>query len=79
MFKVRILSADATLFEGEAQAAFLPGTLGEFEVMDHHADLMSTLGKGTVRVRTNGALKEINITSGIVRIKDSELTACVEL
>jgi F-type H+-transporting ATPase subunit epsilon len=79
MFKVRILSADATLFEGEAQAAFLPGTLGEFEVMDHHADLMSTLGKGAVRVRTNGALKEINITSGIVRIKDSELTACVEL
>ena len=79
MFKVRILSADATLFEGEAQAAFLPGTLGEFEVMDHHAALMSTLGKGAVRVRTNGALKEINITSGIVRIKDSELTACVEL
>ena len=79
MFKVRILSADATLFEGEAQAAFLPGTLGEFEVTDHHADLMSTLGEGTVRLRKNGKVTETRITSGIVRIKDSELTACVEL
>lgn len=79
MFKVRILSADATLFEGEVEAAFLPGTLGEFEVTDHHADLMSTLGGGTVRLRTNGKVTETRITSGIVRIKDSELTACVEL
>ncbi len=79
MFKVRILSANATLFEGMVDAAFLPGTLGEFEVTNHHADFMSTLQKGTIRLRSKDSTTEKDITSGIARVKNSELTVCVEL
>ena len=43
MIRIKILSAEATVFSGTADAVFLPGEIGEFEVLDHHADLMSTL------------------------------------
>lgn len=34
MFKVRILSAETTVFDGMVDAAFFPSELGEFEVLD---------------------------------------------
>ena len=79
MFKVRILSAETTVFDGMVDAAFFPSELGEFEVLDHHADLMSTRTKGTIRLRQKGEIIKKDICSGIVRIKQNQVFACVEL
>ncbi len=79
MFKVRLLSAESTVFDAMVDAAFFPGELGEFEVLDHHADMLSVLTGGTIRLRQGGSITEKKITSGIVKIKNGEATACVEL
>ncbi len=79
MFKVRILSAESTVFDDKVDAAFFPSELGEFEVLDHHADLMSTLTPGTIRLKRKGEIIEKNICGGIVRIKQNQVYACVEL
>ena len=44
--EVHIISPEGDVFQGTADAVFLPGTLGGFEVLDGHAPLVSTLGKG---------------------------------
>ena len=67
------------MFSGTADAVFLPGEIGEFEVLDHHADLMSTLVEGNIKMRKGDTTHNIHIKSGIARVKDSAVTACVEL
>ena len=79
MIKVKIISPEAELFNGEVQAVFLPGTLGEFEVLDNHAPIISSLGEGLVKLRCDGKIETIKISSGFVRTGRGEMTVCVEL
>ena len=79
MIKVKIISPEAELFNGEVQAVFLPGTLGEFEVLDNHAPIISSLGEGLIKLRREGRIETIKISSGFVRTGRSEMTVCVEL
>ena len=79
MIRIKILSAEATVFSGTADAVFLPGEIGEFEVLAHHADIMSTLFEGDIKMRKGDTTDNIHIKSGIARVKDSAITACVEL
>lgn len=48
---LEILSPERTLFSGEVESVTLPGTLGEFTVLRHHAPLISSLTAGEVRFR----------------------------
>ncbi|MDE5929593.1 MAG: hypothetical protein K2H03_03835, partial [Muribaculaceae bacterium] len=34
---LKIISAEEILFEGEAKSVTLPGAMGSFMVLDHHA------------------------------------------
>jgi len=42
---LEILTPDKKVFEGEVNSVSLPGTMGSFEVLNHHAPLISTLGR----------------------------------
>ena len=50
MFKVTVLNPKHVLFEGEADSLFLPGDQGEFEILTHHAPIVSLLKQGNVVV-----------------------------
>ena len=52
--KLEIISADKILFKGDVQRVTLPGSLGIFTVLDHHAPLISTLTRGAVVYETDG-------------------------
>jgi len=60
--KLEILTPDKTVYEGEATSVTLPGTLGQFEILNNHAPIISTLEDGKVTVR--GAKEEIFIIKG---------------
>ncbi len=62
----------------QVDAVFLPGTLGEFEVLPHHAPIISSLGSGNIRYRSGGAETAVKITSGFVIVKNDHIEACVE-
>jgi F-type H+-transporting ATPase subunit epsilon len=47
-----IITADQTLFSGEVDAITLPGSNGQFQVLNNHAALISSLDKGKVIVKT---------------------------
>ncbi|MGN1226884.1 MAG: FoF1 ATP synthase subunit delta/epsilon [Candidatus Cryptobacteroides sp.] len=79
MLKLRIISAEGCLFDSEVDAVFFPSSLGEFEVLPHHADLISTLCEGEIRIRKDGAESRIAIRSGIVRIEKQVIISCVEV
>ena len=45
-----IITPEKLLFEGEIKSVKLPGTNGEFEILNKHAPIISTLSKGEICV-----------------------------
>ena len=43
---LEIITPDKTFFQGEVDQATFPGSDGSFQVLNNHAPLISTLGKG---------------------------------
>ena len=72
---VRILTPEGTLFEGAAEAVFLPGMKGAFEVLPGHAPLISTLDRGEIVLRPE---QRFPILRGVVKVLADEITVCVE-
>ncbi len=79
MLKIKILSALGTILEDEIQAAFIPSVMGEFEVLPHHAPLISILCEGDVKIRQkDGEEEKFHIHSGIARVEKDTITVSVE-
>lgn len=49
---LEIVSPEATLFSGEVTSIVLPGINGEFQMLDHHANIISILVKGNIKIVT---------------------------
>ena len=74
---IRILTPEGTLHEGAATAVFLPGTVSPFEVLPDHAPIISALSAGDIRV-VDGEERRFAIRGGVVKVRNNEITACVE-
>ena len=65
---VEVITPDKVVFAGEAESIKLPGSSGQFEALNNHAPLISSLDAGTVIVKTNEGEKSFEIKGGIVEI-----------
>jgi F-type H+-transporting ATPase subunit epsilon len=50
---LEIVSPEATLFSSEVDSVVVPGVLGEFEMLNNHAAIVSLLKEGTVKIKTH--------------------------
>ncbi len=75
---IQILTPEGSIYDGKAQAVFLPGALSPFEVLPDHAPIISALEAGEVRVVAEEE-KRFPIRSGIVKVKDNQITVCAEV
>ena len=55
MLKLKIVSPERIEFDGEVDSVLVPGTMGQFEILNDHAPIISTLQKGFVEYGTNGS------------------------
>ena len=79
MLKLRIISPEKLVFEGEVKKVTLPGTMGSFTVLDNHAPIISSLEKGLIKYENANGLVEVVVNSGFAEVKDNILSICVEL
>jgi F-type H+-transporting ATPase subunit epsilon len=77
---LEILTPDKTVYEGEATGVNLPGTLGFFEILNHHAPIISTLEDGKVIVRHGSGAKEdvFFIKGGVVEASNNKVVVLAE-
>ncbi len=47
---LEIVSPEAKLYSGEVTSVTVPGVDGEFQMLNHHAAIVSILTKGTIKV-----------------------------
>ncbi|MBQ6047245.1 MAG: F0F1 ATP synthase subunit epsilon [Bacteroidales bacterium] len=76
---VRIIKPDETLYEGSAKLLQLPGTNGLFEIMEHHAPIISALKKGVLRMVLNdGSEKTYDIRGGVIKGQQDDILIMVQ-
>jgi F-type H+-transporting ATPase subunit epsilon len=47
---LEIITPEAKIFSGEAEAVQFPGIDGLFQVLNNHAPIISALGKGVIKI-----------------------------
>ena len=65
---LEILTPEKKIFEGEVSAVTFPGADGSFQVLDHHAPLISLLKDGVIEYKNKEAAGNVNITGGVVEV-----------
>ncbi|MFY8138328.1 MAG: ATP synthase F1 subunit epsilon [Flavobacteriales bacterium] len=76
---VEIISPESTLFEGKASFVFLPGSDGSLGVMNNHAPLITSLKKGTVRVKEeSGKELKFEVKGGTVEVFNNKIIILAE-
>jgi len=69
-----ILTPEKLLFKGEIKSVKLPGTNGEFEILNNHAPIISTLSKGEICVtNTNNETEKFNINGGVIEMQNNKI------
>ena len=80
MLKLKIVSPEKVEFNGEVQSVFVPGTSGNFEILDDHAPIISSLEKGVVDyVKADGEKVSLGISGGFVEVQKNNVSVCIEL
>ena len=74
-----ILTPEKKIYSGKVYGIQLPGTEGSFEVLDQHAAMIASLGKGKMKILTdknNTTSYEIN--SGFIEVLNNKATVLNE-
>ena len=67
--RVDIVSAEGSIYSGEAERVFVPGKLGDLGIAPRHAPLLTALRPGAIRVQTAEGEKAFYVTGGILEIQ----------
>lgn len=71
---LEIITPEKEIFNGEVTSVRFPGTNGEFEILNNHAPIISTLEKGEIRViTTNKNTENFNINGGVIEMQNNKI------
>ncbi len=77
--RVEIITPDKKIFDAEVKLIRVPGSKGSFEMLENHAPIISTLEKGTIKVREmSGNELFFEIGGGVVENKANHIIVLVE-
>jgi F-type H+-transporting ATPase subunit epsilon len=73
-----ILSPEKEIFSGEVKSVIVPGADGQFELLNNHAAIVSSLNKGDVKVqKANGERVSYSVSGGFVEMLNNEVSLLV--
>lgn len=89
---LEIITPERTLLSQEVDIITLPGSTGEFQILDNHAPLVTTLSKGNIKLSKNVEIKEsvksqfkvvadkltFGVKGGVVECKDNKVIVLVD-
>jgi len=76
---LQIISPTKTIFEGKVSSVKVPGDEGEFEMLNKHAAIVSSLTKGIIRVKKQDKqIEKFEIKSGIIEMQKNNIILLIE-
>ena len=79
MLQLKIVSPEKVEYDGAVERILVPGTMGQFEILNDHAPIISTLQKGTVEYVNKEGKTSLEIQGGFVEVQKNQVSLCVEL
>lgn len=80
MLRLKIISPESIVFDGNVEQVTVPGTQGEFEILPNHAPIISSLDAGKMSYKQEGQEKtELAIQGGFVEVQKNTVNVCVEI
>ncbi len=79
MLKLKIVTPERIAYSGEAVSVLVPGTMGQFEILNNHAPIISSLDKGVVEYVTTEGRQRLTVSGGFVEVQQNEVNLCVEV
>ena len=71
---LEIITPEKEVFKGEATSVKFPGTTGEFEILNNHTPIISTLSEGEIRVITSDNNTEnFTINGGVIEMQQNKI------
>ena len=77
--RLKIVSPEKTVFDGEVESVAVPGTMGAFVILKDHAPIISTLQEGIVEYGSDGSKSQLAIKAGFVEVQKNKVNLCVEV
>ena len=79
MLSLKIVSPEKVEYDGDVLSVVVPGTMGQFEILNDHAPIISTLQKGVVEYTSQEGRNSLDILGGFVEVQKNVVSLCVEL
>jgi F-type H+-transporting ATPase subunit epsilon len=76
--RVTVISPEAAMFDGEADAVVAPAFDGEVGILPNHAPFMTLLGEGTLTVRQAGGTSRFAVRGGFLQVVDNRVRVVAE-
>src|SRR5476651_2545805 len=77
---VDVVSAEESIYSGEAEFVVLPGELGELGIYPKHTPLVTRIKPGTVRIKPAGGGEEelIFVAGGVLEVQPNVITVLAD-
>ena len=78
--QVDVVSAEASIFEGQAEFVALPGESGELGILPQHTPLITRIRPGAVRIKVPGQAQEelVFVAGGILEVQPNRVTVLAD-
>ncbi len=75
---VRVVSAEGSIFEGEAEMVVAPGQMGELGILPRHAPLLTGLRPGELRIKNGNEIEHLFVNGGMLEIQPDCVTVLAD-
>ena len=66
--RVSVISAERSVFDGEADAVVAPAYDGLVGILPRHAPFMTLLGEGIVKISQSGSVTQLQVMGGFLQV-----------
>lgn len=76
--RVTVISPEAAIFDGEADAVTAPAYDGQVGILPRHAPFMTLLGEGPLLVKTPGTTLKFKVRGGFLQAVNNTVRVVAE-
>ncbi len=76
--RVTVISPEAAIFDGDADAVTAPAFDGQVGILPRHAPFMTLLGRGTLTVQAAGATHRFQVNGGFLQAVNNTVRVVAE-
>jgi F-type H+-transporting ATPase subunit epsilon len=76
--RVTVISPEAAVFDGEAEALRAPAFDGDIGILANHAPMMTTLGTGVLQITTAAGVRRFRVQGGFLQVVKNSVRVLAE-